>query len=269
MHSEWDRARAQFEYEREHRLRILKSPAGPKRKQAFSDAYEGLYAGIADGTFLNQESEPEKKAEQKFRLLRRLLAPSDVAAELGPGDYALANIVAPHVKSLAIVDVVGAGARTLPKNCRVYVGDGTLMPKAVRRIDIAWSSHVVEHIHPKTLHQHLVSVRWALAPGGRYLIFTPNRFTGPHDISKMFSPVAQGLHLKEYTVTELRTALLRAKFRSVRCYAGGKGVYVRVPVFLPLALESILSILPFSLARFCARCLPLKALLGIILVGTK
>lgn len=269
MESEIERARAQFEYEREHRSRILKSVKGTKRKRAFIEAYSGLSDGMKSGRFLNQELDAEQKAEEKFRLLRRFLRSSDSVAELGPGEYFLANIVADRVLSLALIDVVGTVNESLPTNCRMYVGDGTLMPKRLRNLNMIWSAHVLEHIHPRSLNEHLASVQNALIDGGHYVIFTPNRFTGPHDISKSFSPIAQGLHLKEYTVTEMRHALLKSKFKKILCYAGGKGIYLRVPIVLPLFLESVLGILPFSLARTLAEFLLFKALLGIILVGRK
>lgn len=269
MENENSRARAQYVYEREHRLRILRSPKGVQRKRAFIEAYAGLAEGIQFGRFANQEFIPEKKAIQKFRLLRRFLRPSDAVAELGPGEYFLANLVAKQVRSLALIDVIGGIREALPKNCCMYIGDGTHMPKALRNLNMIWSAHVVEHIHPKALHEHLTSVRGSLRGGGRYIIFTPNRFTGPHDISRAFSDIAQGLHLKEYTVTEMHRALLRAKFRNILCYAGGKGVYLRVPSELPLLIESLLNILPFTFARMIAGFLPCRALLGVIMVGQR
>lgn len=65
MKFEIDRAKAQFDFEHEHRLRILQSSKGISRKRAFIDAYSGLSAGIQSGRFLNEESEPAKKAMQK------------------------------------------------------------------------------------------------------------------------------------------------------------------------------------------------------------
>ena len=128
---------------------------------------------------------------------------------------------------------------------------------------------MVEHSHPDEVHDHLVDVRRALKPGGHYVIFTPNRFSGPHDISRRFSNVAEGLHLKEYTVRELRQALKKAGYTKIRHYAGGKGIYIRVPAFWPLVVECKLSLCPKFTRRFFASCLPIKAVLGIIIVGQK
>ncbi len=269
MQSLLDRAKAQFIYEHEHRLRILKASKGAKRKKAFIDAYRGLAQGIASGTFLNQEFEPEKKAVQKFQLLRRFITPSSVIAEVGPGNYALANIVARHVQFLTLIDITKTAYKDLPRNCRLHISDGTQMPEKLQNFDMIFGMHVLEHIHPKALHEHLVSIRRALVDGGYYILFTPNRLTGPHDISKFFSSSAQGLHLKEYTITEIRQKLLKAKFTKVSCYAGGKGWYLSIPIIFPILLESFLQALPFSLANRFSKLLPIKALLGIILVVKK
>jgi SAM-dependent methyltransferase len=223
-----------------------------------------------NGTFLDQETEPANKATQKFQLLKRFFNHSSQVAECGPGSFHLAKVVAPKVASLALVDVVNNNPKAkLPKNSTFFKSDGVHMPKLLKDLDLVWSAHVVEHIHPDEVQDHLVDVRRSLAAGGHYIIFTPNRFSGPHDISRRFSNVAEGLHLKEYTVRELRRALKQAGYSKVLCYAGGKGIYVRVPAFWPIIVEFKLSLCPRFMRRFFASCLPVKALLGIIIVGKK
>jgi SAM-dependent methyltransferase len=270
MKSELERARAQFEYEREHHARILATPKGAKRSKAFSEAYGGLYEGMRAQKFLDQETEPEIKAVQKFRLLKRFLQASSQVAECGPGNFHLAKVVAPNVATLALVDVVNNNPDIkLPKNSTFYESDGVHLPKKLNDLDLVWSAHVVEHIHPDEVHDHLADVRRSLKTGGHYIIFTPNRFSGPHDISRRFSNVAEGLHLKEYTVREMRKALKASGFKKVLCYAGGKGIYVRVPAFWPIGVEIKLSLCPRFTRHFFASLLPIKALLGIIIVGQK
>ena len=272
MKTELERARAQFEYEREHRGRILSAAKGDARSRAFNEAYDGLYAGMASGDFLDQETEPQRKATQKLKLLRRFFRPDSRVAEFGPGNFHLARAVAPMVASLTLIDVAEPDASVqLPENCTFYKGDGISLPQDLPRsgFDLIWSAHVVEHIHPEDVHEHLVNVRAALNDGGSYIIFTPNRFSGPHDISKRFSDVAQGLHLKEYTVSEMRNALQKAGFKKIDAFAGGKGVYLHVPLWLPLLTEWKLHFLPTSIRRRIASLLPIKAILGIVIVGTK
>lgn len=270
MKSSLDQARAQFEFERKHHARILASAPGEERSLAFAEAYGRLYAGMRSKQFLDQETEPKKKAKQKFKLLKRFLTSSSQVAECGPGNFDLAKVVAPHVSSLVLVDVVNNNSKTrLPKNCQFYESDGVHLPAELENLDLVWSAHVIEHIHPEEVFDHLVDVRRALKTGGCYVIFTPNRLSGPHDISRRFSKITEGLHLKEYTVHELRQALKHAGYSKITHYAGGKGLYVRVPAWLPWLVEFKLKLLPSFLRRPLASFLPVKAILGIIIVARR
>ena len=78
----------------------------------------------------------------------------------------------------------------------------------------------------------------------RCICITPNRASGPHDISVFFDEVAQGVHLREYTARELARAFRAAGFKRVRFYLGGRGRYVRVPTPLLSTLEWLFSLLP-------------------------
>jgi 2-polyprenyl-3-methyl-5-hydroxy-6-metoxy-1,4-benzoquinol methylase len=82
--------------------------------------------------------------------------------------------------------------------------------------DVVLSDQVVEHLHPDDVVRHFAGCRQVLRRGGRLLFRTPHAFTGPHDVSRIFGfrePV--GMHLREYTVTELRSHLHAAGFRRV------------------------------------------------------
>ncbi len=82
--------------------------------------------------------------------------------------------------------------------------------------DVVVSDQVIEHIHPDDLESHLKSVYSILKRGGRYIFSTPNKYTGPHDVSRVFRlNEPAGMHLKEYTCRELFEATRRAGFDSV------------------------------------------------------
>ncbi|MGH8576361.1 MAG: class I SAM-dependent methyltransferase, partial [Gammaproteobacteria bacterium] len=102
-----------------------------------------------------------------------------------------------------------------------------------------------------------------LRQNGIYLCVTPNRLNGPHDISKYFDDEATGLHIKEYTNAELQALFLAAGFSDCCAYAGVEGRYLRLPVSLPVAIETILQRLPISIRRSIARRQPFTALLGV------
>jgi hypothetical protein len=63
---------------------------------------------------------------------------------------------------------------------------------------------------------HFRKVWRVLRRGGTYVLDTPNRVTGPHDISRYFDPVATGFHLKEWTFADLTAQATQLGFVEVR-----------------------------------------------------
>ena len=85
-------------------------------------------------------------------------------------------------------------------------------------IDVIYSNDVVEHLHEEDMLEQTSSIRRALTSGGVYVCVTPNRLSGPHDVSKHFSDKAEGFHLREYTVTESsRACSARLAFVAYAC----------------------------------------------------
>jgi hypothetical protein len=88
-----------------------------------------------------------------------------------------------------------------------------------------------------------------LRPGGHYLVVTPNRIYGPHDVSRYFADEAQGLHLREYTHADLARLLRRAGFQGVKRLRG-IGVRPEERHVWPAALaEAAAGVLPTGLRR--------------------
>lgn len=61
----------------------------------------------------------------------------------------------------------------------------------------------MEHLHPDDAYEQLQEIYNALIPGGIYICITPNRLSGPHDVSQYFDSIATGFHPKEYTTVEM------------------------------------------------------------------
>ena len=78
---------------------------------------------------------------------------------------------------------------------------------------IAFSNNFFERLHPDDAMDHLLHINRVLVKGGTYMCMTENRLNGPHDISKYFSNVAKGFHLKEYTNFDLEK-LFKAPYES-------------------------------------------------------
>jgi SAM-dependent methyltransferase len=85
-----------------------------------------------------------------------------------------------------------------------------------RSYDVVISDNVIEHLHPDDLIDHFRGVLNILVPGGRCIFRTPHAYIGPSDISGIFGcDHPQGMHLKEYTYKEIRSALKSAGFNEI------------------------------------------------------
>jgi hypothetical protein len=156
-----------------------------------------------------------------------------------------------------------------PPNFSFVLSDGCSVPVSEQSITVAYSNQLMEHLHPEDAKRQLCNLYTALAIGGVYICITPNRLSGPHDVSQHFDEVATGFHLKEYTWTDLSALLTEVGFTRFHSYIGGKGIYVRFPLALLQLLESLLNRIPFSLRKFIARSFLFKALLGVNIVAIK
>jgi SAM-dependent methyltransferase len=190
----------------------------------------------------------------KLALLRRLLSGRPSILEIGCGYGETLEALAPgrtRAVGLDTAESVIQDAETGP--VRFEVGSGVEFDFGHMPFDAAYSVDLVEHLHPDDLTAHLASVYRSLRPGGRYVVMTPHRWTGPHDISRFFNRVATGFHLHEYTYGELRRASWAIGFRHIvspvlpmRLASAAPGL-VRAavaPAVFKLPLEQALAALP-------------------------
>lgn len=261
-------------YEIERRLAaMLRNATAPERPGLYNKLYDELYRLAPDHPQLVHRLSEHKLEEARRNLvfLGRFLTSRSRFLEIGPGDCSLSFEVARRVQEVSAVDIcetMSHRAET-PANFRLVISDGRAVPVPPQSIDVAFSNQLMEHLHPDDAEAQLDGVYRALAPGGIYICLTPNRLSGPHDISRYFDPVATGFHIKEYTISELRDLFLRAGFSRVRVYAEGRGKYAPVHPALAGGCEALLAALPRNLRTRVARALPLKLILGIRIVGVK
>jgi len=81
------------------------------------------------------------------------------------------------------VSVEAVGAIDPPENFSLIISDGVSVPVPGGSVDVAWSAQLMEHLHPDDAREQLGNIYRALKPGGVYICITPNRISGPHDIS--------------------------------------------------------------------------------------
>lgn len=263
-------------YEIEKRIaNQLRQSTPEERKTLYTTAYDELLSKVTHHPCLTgKDSADELNGRVAYEMLN--LAPflkkDYVFLEVGPGDCAVSCEVAKSVKKVYAIDVSKEITKNLvapPPNFELILSDGSSIDVPERSVDIAYSNQLMEHLHPEDSLKQLQNIFRALKPGGTYLCSTPNRLSGPHDISRHFDSVATGLHLKEYTITELDELFRETRFSKTSVYLR----FGQRRVFLPVGLfklgEKLLGSLPDRLRKKITFNRPVRFLLGLKLVGIK
>lgn len=264
-----DRLRRHYDIEKKLAERLRNSTAA-ERPNLYATIYNDLFIQVPE---LGESNDDEsiRYARQNFKLLKRFLKPKTVFLEIGAGNGDLSRLVAPHVKQLVALEV---SAETIarfvpPSNVKVVLSKGVDIPVPAESINCAFSTQVLEHIHPDDALLHVQNVARTLKKDGVYICKTPHRFSGPHDVSGYFDQEATGLHLKEYTIAEMVELFAQGGLGKCSVYYGGKGFYLPFPLSLARFIERCIARVPLGRRRSVARFYPLRALFGITLVGKK
>ena len=207
---------------------------------------------------------------RQITALNNYLKPEDVFLEIGAGDCALSLQLCNIQKRVFAVDVTKQIPlnTNLPNNFNFVLSNGNFINVPSESIDIAFSNHVMEHIHPDDVIEQLKSIYNVLRPKGIYIIYTPHRYTGPHDISKYFDETATGFHLKEYTNTELYHILRAVGFSKIN-YMTQNEKYRNRPIWPSILLESTMAALPQVYKKTVSNKPFLKKLINIRIAATK
>lgn len=265
--------RAHYEIERELAGKLRKA-SREERMHLYSSLYDELFQRVPFHPQLKRKKTIEENAslaERQFYSLKRLIKKNAVFLEVGPGDCSFSIEVAKHVKKVFAVDVSAeiTKLRSIPDNLEVIISDGCSIPVSKGSVDIAYSNQLMEHLHSEDAVEQLKNIFTTLVLGGKYICITPNRLSGPHDVSMYFDEVATGFHLFEYTSIELIKLFKSIGFSRVKVYIGFSGTFYRCPI-LPIAFsEMILGLLPNKYRKICANLLPFRSLLNTRIVGIK
>lgn len=249
----------------------LRSASRKDRLDLYRKLYDELYVKVP-GLKTNPRTVNHAYLNAVYRTLGPFLGENTVFMEIGAGNLALSRKVARLVKQVIAIDVSKEFATALgsvPKNIKLIISNGISIPTPKNSVDLAYSTQLMEHLHPDDAEEQLGNIYQALKKNGRYICETPHHFNGPHDISKYFDETATCFHLHEYTNRELRDLFRRTGFSKVYNLIGAKGYHLPCPTSLLIALESFLSSLPHGLRRPLSKFLPIKILLGIKIIGVK
>ena len=266
-----DRLRAHYEIERELAER-LRASQPEERGSLYAEVYNELFARLPDHP--QHRADPEKRRRStamQVAFLRSLLFPSAIFGEVGCGDAAVTQAVAANVREAVGIDVTGTliDHAAAPANFRFARTNGTNLPLADGMADLVYSNQLMEHLHPDDAQVQLQEVIRVLRPGGCYVCSTPNRLTGPHDISCYFDHEPRGFHLREYDHASLAQMFQSAGFRSVRAVVAVKGRRMTLPVGPVSFVEWLLSELPRQMQIRLTSFGPVRSMAGIMLIGQK
>lgn len=255
-----------------HLAARIMNAAPEERSRVSLEAYDELFSTITwhDGHLRSPER--RERLRRAYAPFLRLVGEDRDVLELGCGHGEQMKALAPRNRSCVGVDISEAVLEhqaDMPANVRLLIHDATnLFALEDASFDVAFSSQLVEHLHPDDLPRHLAEVSRVLRPGGRYICETPNAYTGPHDVSAHFDAEATCFHLKEYTHRELLALMRDAGFRRFRTPLFRQAMYERspalgrlgeVPGALKCAAEVLVGPLPRRLRHKAARALRLNS----------
>jgi SAM-dependent methyltransferase len=212
---------AHWELERQLTLELLQSTA-ENRWDTFERCYTRLYAELDWLNHLVGQAIPTPPPERFGIWIEAIGSPPKSIYEIGSGKGELISYLAQNgfdCKGTEITRERGQKHLAQPQaNLSWGISDGVHLDnfEPPETYDVVVSDQVIEHLHPEDLDAHLKSVHRILKQGGRYLFCTPHRYTGPHDVSRVFKiDLPKGMHLKEYTYQELVEAINRAGFKRI------------------------------------------------------
>ena len=255
-----DDAREHYEIEVELAERLRRASKEQRVGGLYASIYRERLERIPDHPLLvrSRDAQARRRASStQLRLLTPLLTSGTVFLEVGPGDCDLAMAVATQVKQVYAVDVTDAlvAGEDRPPNFQLVSSNGVTVPLPAETVDLAYSNQVLEHLHPDDAYDHLQAIYRTLMPGGRFICVTPNRLSGPWDVSRHHDEIAAGLHLKEYTITEEVDLLRKVGFK-VSLFASFYGHRISALPQSPVRhFEALLDALPRRLRRPLASCL--------------
>lgn len=249
---------------REDRIEILRT------------MYDELFEKIPHHPRLNRADDPDVTKEQidyQLSLIRKYLSSSSSSSsvmEVGCGDCNLSLKLSTEVDQVYGFDISdNLVPEKLPSNFEFRITDGIHFDIPDNSVDLVYSNQLMEHLHPEDAIDQLREIYRIISPGGYYICITPNRVSGPHDVSKYFDEVATCFHLKEYTTKELKDIFEEVGFDRFRVIVGPKKYRLTIFAWPSIRVESFLMGLPYKLRKKLAKNLIIRQFIGRSFVGIK
>lgn len=219
----------QFELEKNYRSKILNEKNFKMRQKLYQDVYSQIFSMI-------NEYHPEKRtfggSKERVEFFKNLFK-NRVVVDYGCAYGVTTLEIAKYAKFAIGVEIepsLVSSANEICKNnlnIKFHTVDEYNELYTDNSVDVLFSSEVAEHLHPDDLKNHLKQSYNKLKKGGCYILVTPHRFSGPHDVSKKYLPKgseALGLHIKEYTYKQSQKVLKESGFYKIRALITSFGV---------------------------------------------
>jgi len=253
-----EKRRRHYELEKSLARDILAAPA-EERARIAAEAMDRIFREIPWHPLLTlPEDEYRRRLARKIADFSPWVPDGGDVLEMGCGKGELIAFLASRSRrsvGIDISEVILDSARQAP-NLEFRVMDAVRLDFPDASFDTAISSQLIEHLHPDDVLVHFREVARVLRPGGLYVFNTPNRITGPHDVSRYFDKTATGFHLKESTYGELATALRAAGFGRLetqilpgRLSRGCWFAFGRRSIGWKVGWERLLSLIPHKATR--------------------
>jgi 2-polyprenyl-3-methyl-5-hydroxy-6-metoxy-1,4-benzoquinol methylase len=217
-----DWRKLQYQTEKEYATKIMATPKDSlERRRLLAEAYQKVIGEIIE-KYNPGGAESHGNTRMILTLTKRLAKPQGKILDLGCGSGELVwQLIKAGFQAAGIdisTDCIARAQTKLQKiNCANSVSQADILDyQTDQTFDCLIMDNTIEHLAPDTVDDILKKCYQLLNPQGLILILTPHRWSGPHDISRLFLPLgakAEGLHLQEYTFTELADQLTQAGFK--------------------------------------------------------
>lgn len=248
---------AQFEFERILRARILRSPQ-KDRKAIVEQAYTELFERFPEhSVFMATQEESKRKGKLGSGLIIPLSKRGSDVLEVGCGRGDVLMTLAEQGRICTGTEISQHMQELCNKhgknNVKIVRGSADSLNFPTGSFDVVFSQEVLEYLHPEDVPRHFAEAFRVLRPNGIFSVETPNWRTGPQDISRGFTRVAEGLHLKEWSVRELIQLFQKTGFTRIRGLLAPQFIarrseaihrYSQVPGIVKYFQDLVLAIVP-------------------------
>lgn len=252
--------------------RLLNAPR-EQRLVLYTKLYDEMFEKVPDHPQLVQNDSESIHRENisKKAFLSRFFNKNKNLIEFGAGDASFSNFISDEFKHVYAVDCSDVLNTRYVSNNNVtrIVQDCSVKVNLNESVSVAFSSNLLEHLHPEDCVLHIKNVYTMLEDGGVYLAAIPNKCGGPHDVSRDFDDFATCFHLNECTSSEIINIFLNAGFKKVRLYLCASYKTVRIPILAARIVEDILLKLPANIRKSLTKTIFLRPLNQLRLIAFK